>query len=104
VRRDREGRVFSLKVLLGCVLGAGAVTTGLFACTSGTRTLSDAERLRLGLTGVIYDARLCPTEYDESARQSRVSGECELVTCEPEKGKITCRARKEEPPRGRRAR
>lgn len=63
--------------------------------TNPVRVLDDGERLRHGLTGVIYDARLCPALQDKVTGQLRVEGNCELVTCEPEKGKIVCKAIKE---------
>lgn len=65
----------------------------LSACTHGERRLSEEERLKLGLIGIAYDIPLCPTAFDEARKESKVSGPCELVTCEPHDGKIECVAR-----------
>lgn len=69
-----RGLILLLIVLVGC------------ATSPMARKLSDEERLRYGLTGIAFDIPLCPTKDD------KVTGACELVTCEMEKGKIVCRA------------
>ena len=65
----------------------------LAACTHGARKLSEEERLRHGLTGIAYDLPLCPTSYDPATKESKVTGACELVTCEQRSGKIECTAK-----------
>jgi len=72
----------------------------LLSCaTKPVRVLNESERLRHGLTGRIYDARLCPAVQDKVTGQLRIERNCELVTCEPENGKIVCKAVKEEGPK-----
>lgn len=65
------------------------------SCASSVRRLSLEEQTSLGLHSIAYDIPLCPTKLDPKTGHSMVTGECELVTCEPEKGKIECKARKE---------
>jgi hypothetical protein len=70
---------------------------GISGCVSKqVRVLDDSERLRHGLTGIIYDARLCPATRDEITGQLRIENNCETVNCGPKDGKIECTARKEE--------
>lgn len=68
----------------------------LASCAHNGRKLSEEERLKHGLTGIAYDLPLCPTSYDPATRSSRVTGPCELVTCEQKLGKIECTARRKE--------
>lgn len=68
----------------------------LAACaTQRTRTLSAAEMKEFGLTAIIYDAPICPTQFEHDAL--RVSGPCEYVTCEAKSGALLCVATKKKP-------
>lgn len=66
----------------------------LGGCRSGSRVLSEEERLAHGLNGVIYDAPLCPMILDKKTQISQVNGECETVTCLPNGQTFRCTARK----------
>lgn len=81
-----------LKISLFKTFLSVAVFTFSGCASSDGRVLGRDEALRYGLTGVIYDAPLCPTKVRDGV--SQVTGACEYVTCEPASGKLVCRARK----------
>jgi hypothetical protein len=72
-----------------------------FSCSSGPRVLSAEEMSARGLNGVIYDVRVCPHEHEVQGTGFRVTGPCELVTCEPVGATLRCVAEKEPEPRSR---
>lgn len=74
--------VCPLLVLLGC---------------SSTRILSKEEQERLGLNGVIYDAKICNSYFDPKSNRHQIDQDCEWVTCERESGKTVCKASKKAP-------
>lgn len=76
------------RLIIFCGILSGCVT-------SGERIMKREEALRHGLTGVIYDAPLCPTKIENDV--SRVSGPCEYVTCTPDGKSVVCVARKKKP-------
>lgn len=57
------------------------------------RRLSDAEKQRLNLNGILYDADLCPNAFDEKTKSLKVVGPCEVVNCEVINQKTECYAR-----------
>ena len=59
------------------------------------RILSPTEMQKLGLTAMIFDVPVCPTKVDPKTGKSIVVGPCELITCEPEKDRLVCRAIKD---------
>jgi hypothetical protein len=65
----------------------------LVSCASGTRKLSEQERLSLGLTGIIYDARICHRAFDKNSGDLQPDQPCEMVTCEPSGKNMKCIAR-----------
>lgn len=71
------------------------LSLGVLGCSSNTRILSEKERLDLGLTGVIYDARICPSEFDPQTKKLRIDQKCEWVTCERNGKNLECKAVKE---------
>jgi hypothetical protein len=73
------------------------ILLSIVGCSSPERRLSEKERLDLGLTGVIYDARICPSEFDPQTQKLRVGQKCELVTCERDGTGIECKAIQERP-------
>ena len=85
----RYGVKMKVSFLFICILT-------LSACAA-TRVLSDKEAADYGLTAVIYDVRLCPTKFENEV--SKVTGKCELVTCEPKSEpnsrKVKCTAKPE---------
>ncbi len=72
-----------------------AISLVLLGCSSNVRILSEKERLDLGLTGVIYDAKICPSEFDPQTKKLRIDQKCEWVTCERDGKNIECKAVKE---------
>jgi len=65
----------------------------LLSCAhKNERILSGAEKERLGLTAMIFDAPLCPTTLDKKSGTPRVQGPCELVTCQQEGDALVCKA------------
>lgn len=73
------------------------VSLALVLCLTGcasTRVLSKEEQDRMGLHGVIYDAKICNSYFDPKTNRHQIDKDCEWVTCEREKGKIVCRASK----------
>lgn len=70
----------------------------LFGCSTTSnrsRMLSKSEISQLGINGMAYDLRLCPTVYDAKMKATRENGPCELVDCQEKEGAITCLARPE---------
>lgn len=64
------------------------------SCTSfkTTRILTEAEKSRYNLNGIINEARICPNLYDEGIQGLKVSGACEVVSCKELNNKILCTA------------
>jgi len=78
------------EVLLVAIFASFSLVIG---CVSRQqRVLSQEESAKLGLTGIIHDARLCPTEFKNG--QQVISGDCEYVTCLPKGQGVKCVARK----------
>ena len=59
--------------------------------------MSAVEMQKYGLSGLITDVLLCPTEFHEGTGTSVVKGPCELVTCQMKRHKLVCTARKTSP-------
>ena len=59
------------------------------------RILSKEERIKFQLNGIINNARICPTDFDEKNKSLVVTGGCEVVSCESVENEIICKAEKE---------
>ncbi|PIS11582.1 MAG: hypothetical protein COT73_03220 [Bdellovibrio sp. CG10_big_fil_rev_8_21_14_0_10_47_8] len=65
------------------------------ATSPSERRLSSAEMERYQLHGILNEARICPTVFDDQTKASVVVGDCEIVSCDHRKGRTTCWARPE---------
>jgi len=81
-----------MKLLLRRVIPAGVLIFVTACASRGQRVLSQEEAQRHGLTAIIYDAPLCPNKFKNGTLQ--VDGPCEDVTCEYQRDKLVCIARK----------
>lgn len=66
----------------------------LNACVTGpaSRDLSVEEMHKYNLIGVINDAKICPTVFDNKIKQHQIKGKCEIVNCLIENGATRCTA------------
>ena len=76
-----------LLLLLLCCFPLGSCLTA-----PRTRELTTTEMLKYNLQGVLNEARICPTVFDEKLNQPVISGRCEIVSCEIIFDKTRCTA------------
>lgn len=60
-----------------------------------TRILSEAEKSRYNLNGILNEAKICPHLYDDMSHELKVSGACEVISCKQIDNNILCIAKPE---------
>lgn len=60
-----------------------------------SRILSEEEKSRYNLNGILNEAQICPTIYDDRTQELKVKGACEVVSCKEVNKKILCTAKPE---------
>ncbi len=72
------------------------ISTSMLSCTSNKlRIITSKEKEKYHLNGVINDAKICPTEFDEISKSHKVTGPCEIVSCNEQNNDIQCSAKPE---------
>lgn len=70
------------------------MTASMLSCaTNKSRIITSTEKEKYHLNGIINDAKICPTEFDETSQSLKVIGACEIVSCIEYNNDIQCSAK-----------